>query len=52
MLETVREIESVDTLMACRITIAAKFAVNKPKIINPGMMKYKFDVRMQINNNK
>ena len=50
ILETVREIGSVDTLIACLITIAAKFAVNKPKIINPGMMKYKFDVRMQINN--
>ena len=35
--------------MACRITIAAKFAVNKPKIINPGIMRYKFDVSIHIN---
>ena len=49
ILETVREIESVETLIACRITIAPKFAVNKPKITNAGMMKYKFDVSMHIN---
>lgn len=49
MLETVREIESVETLIACRITIAPKFAVNKPKITNAGIIKYKFDVSIHIN---
>ena len=49
ILETVREIGSVDTFIACRITIAPKFAVNKPKITNAGMMRYKFDVSMHIN---
>ena len=49
ILETVREIGSVETLIACRITIAPKFAVNKPKITNAGMMRYKFDVSMHIN---
>ena len=49
ILETVREIGSVDTLMACRITIAPKFAVNKPKITNAGIIKYKFEVNIHIN---
>ena len=49
MLDTVREIGSVDTLIACRITIAPKFAVNKPKITNAGMMRYKFEVKILIN---
>ena len=49
MLETVREIGSVDTFIACRITIAPKFAVNKPKITNAGMMRYKFEVSIHIN---
>ena len=46
ILETVREIESVDTLIACRITIAPKFAVHKPKITKAGIMKYKFEVNI------
>ena len=40
--------ESVDILIACRITIAPKFAVNKPKITNAGIIKYKFAVNILI----
>ena len=47
--ETVKGIGSSVMLMAWRMTIAAKFAVPKPKITIPITITYKFDVIMQRN---
>ena len=47
--ETVREIGSVVTLIACRITMAIKLAVNSPNKTSAGIMRYKFEVKMLVN---
>ena len=47
--ETVREMGSEETIIACLITIAIKFAVNKPKITREGIIKYKLPVRILTN---
>ena len=43
-LETVKEIGSVVTLIAWRMTMAIKLAVNNPNKTGAGIIKYKFDV--------
>ena len=48
-LDTVNEIGSVVILIAWRITIAIKLAVNKPNKTSAGMIKYKFEVKMLVN---
>ena len=48
-LEIVKEIGSVVTLIACRITMAIKLAVNNPNKTSAGIIKYKFEVNMLAN---
>ena len=43
---SVKEIGSLVTLIAWRITTEIKFAVNSPNKINAGMIMYKFEVSM------
>ena len=47
--EIVKEIGSVVTLIACRMTIAIKLAVNNPNKTSAGIIKYKFEVKMLVN---
>ena len=43
-LDTVNEIGSVVILIAWRITIAIKLAVNRPNKTSAGIIRYRFDV--------
>ena len=49
--ETVKLIDSFDSLIACRRTMAIKLAVPNPKIIIPNKITYRFIVKMDTNNN-
>ena len=47
--DTAKEIGSLVTLIACRITMGLKLAVNNPNKTNAGIIIYKFEVNMLVN---